>query len=506
MREKKAIKNVITNIILQVILTVSGLIIPRLLMVSFGSEVNGMASSISQFVAYAALIEMGIGNASVVALYKPLATRDYRTISSIVASAKKMYVISGWIYIAIILGIAGCYPLLFKEQFEFSFVFKLVICIGLVNAIDYFFIGKYKVLLIADQKYYIINLFRIVATLLLTLISIFFVYIDRDVIWIKGIAIFTRLGEGVGIYLYIRNKYPLINFRKNVLTKIPQRWNALVHQLCATIVYNTDIVVLTLCLPKNSLYEISVYSVYLMVLSVVSNLLGTLTTGINASFGDMFVKEEKERIRKTFDAYEFLFFIILFVLYSCFLVLIIPFVSCYTIGMNDVNYVRLSIGILFGLNGLTAQLKEASGVIINAAGKYKETQRYAIEEAVINIICSLLLVKTMGIAGVLIGTLISHVWMDIRYMRYMCKNLITNTGVTTIRRVCTNIIFVLSLVAIELKCICIPTKWGMWVKETIIIGIINCFFITVLNLVVEKNKIMYIKNIVKTKLYSGRRH
>lgn len=500
MREKKAIKNVITNIIVQIILAVSGLMIPRLLMYSFGSEVNGMVSSISQFITYAALIEMGIGNAAVVALYKPIAIQDYSNISAIVTSAKKMYFISGCIYIAIILCIAGCYPLLFKEQFGFWFVFKLVLCIGVVNAIDYFIIGKYKVLLIADQKYYIVNIIRSIATILLTLGSILFVFIEKDVIWIKGLAIVTRLLEAGLIYLYIKKNYPFISFKSNVISKIPQRWNALVHQLCATIVYNTDVVVLTLCLPHNSLYEISVYSVYSMVFSVVSNMTGTLTTGINASFGEMIVKGEKGHIKKAFDAYEFFFFIALFILYSCFLVLILPFVSCYTKGMDDVNYVRLQVGILFGLNGLTAQLKEVSGVIINAAGKYKETQRYAIEEAFINIFVSLMLVNSMGITGVLIGTLISHIWMDIRFMRYMCKNIIPNTGVITLGRVGRNLLLVLLLVIVEMNCIFIPTKWGMWIAEAIMIAVINFIFITVLNLFVERDKIVYMKNIVGGKL------
>lgn len=495
MREKKAIKNVITNIIVQIILAVSGLMIPRLLMYSFGSEVNGMVSSISQFITYAALIEMGIGNASVVALYKPIATQDYSNISSIVTSAKKMYSISGCIYIAIILCIAGCYPLLFKEQFGFGFVFKLVLCIGVVNAIDYFIIGKYKVLLIADQKYYIINITKSVATILLTLGSVIFVFIDKDVIWIKGLAIVTHFGEAVLIYLYIKIKYPLISFKMNVTSKIPQRWNALVHQLCATIVYNTDIVVLTLCLPQNSLYEISVYSVYSMVFSVVSNMTGTLTTGINASFGDMFAKGEKEYIRKAFDVYEFFFFIALFILYSCFLVLIIPFVSCYTKGMNDVNYVRLQVGILFGINGLTAQLKEVSGVIINAAGKYKETQRYAVEEALINIGISLILVRSMGITGVLIGTLISHIWMDIRFMVYMCNNLIQNTGIETVRRVCRNFLLGLLLVSIEMNCIFVPSKWSLWIIEAIVIAVINSILILLVNFSIEREKFMCLRKI-----------
>lgn len=491
MREKRAIKNVITNIILQIVLAGSGLVIPRLIMSSFGSDINGMVSSISQFITYAALIEMGIGNASIVALYKPIATQNYSDISSIVTGAKKMYLISGCIYSGIVLCIACCYPILYKEQIGYWFIFDLVLCIGAVNAIDYFILGKYKVLLIADQKYYIINIVRTFATILLVIGSVFLIAIEKDVLWIKGLAVITHLCEAILIYLYIKRKYPLISFRAMELKKIAQRWNALVHQLCATIVYNTDVVVLTLCLPGHSLYEISVYSVYSMVLSMVSNMTGTLTTGINASFGDMFAKRENEHIKKVFDVYEFFFLIALFILYSSFLVLIVPFVACYTQGMGDVEYVRLNIGILFALNGLTAQLKEVSGVIINAAGRYRETQRYAIEEAVINIVISLILVRPMGIVGVLIGTLISHIWMDIRFMRYMCKNIILQTGLLTIGRVSRNLLMMLLITVIEINCIHFQIDWGMWILKAFIIFLVNSIVITIYNIVIEKEKINF---------------
>ena len=155
MRAKRIFQNVTTNLIVQMVLLGSGLIIPHLIMKNYGSEMNGMVASITQFIAYAALIELGIGNSSIIALYKPLADKNYEGISSIVTESKKMYLNSAYIYAVIILLIAMLYPHLYPLRFSFWFIFDLVLCIGAVNAVDYFFLGKYKVLLIADQKYYI---------------------------------------------------------------------------------------------------------------------------------------------------------------------------------------------------------------------------------------------------------------------------------------------------------------------------------------------------------------
>lgn len=499
MRAKRIFQNVTTNLIVQMVLLGSGLIIPHLIMKYYGSEMNGMVASITQFITYAALIELGIGNSSIIALYKPLADKNYEGISSIVTQSKKMYLNSAYIYVVIILLIAMLYPHLYPTRFSFLFIFDLVLCIGAVNAVDYFFLGKYKVLLIADQKYYILNWIRTMATVVTTFISAILLIKGYNILYAKAVAVIVHVIEAVLVAIYVRQQYPLVTYHAKKKYKIEQRWNALIHQLCSAVTYNTDLVVLTLCLPNHSLLEISVYSVYAMVAGLVTNIVNVLTTGMSASFGNMLAKGEDETVRKTFDIYEFFYFVILFIMYSCFAVLILPFVSCYTRGLEDVNYVRWAVALLFTFNGLTAQLKEVSGVVINAAGKYRETQKYAIEEAAVNIIISLLLVKPWGIIGVLTGTLISHIWMDFRFMYYIEHNLIVGTGQRTMRRIIRNFIIFFIIGICEMYLGSVHCNWIEWVGEAIVTLIFNTVLIALLNILFEKNAIRqwrkeYVKN------------
>ena len=69
-------KNIVINIILQVTTICSGLIIPRLIIKTYGSNVNGLISSITQFLSYIALLEGGIGGVIKAVLYKPLLNKD----------------------------------------------------------------------------------------------------------------------------------------------------------------------------------------------------------------------------------------------------------------------------------------------------------------------------------------------------------------------------------------------------------------------------------------------
>lgn len=96
-RTKKFVINSSTNAVLQIIMMVAGLITPRLILRYYGSEINGVISSITQFIAYFNLVEAGISGAAVYALYRPLAENDYTAINGILSAAKKFYLQAGWV-------------------------------------------------------------------------------------------------------------------------------------------------------------------------------------------------------------------------------------------------------------------------------------------------------------------------------------------------------------------------------------------------------------------------
>ena len=68
--------NIVTTLILQFVVLISGFIVPKLIIGKFGSNVNGLLSSITQFLAYISLLESGIGPVVKASLYKPIAEKD----------------------------------------------------------------------------------------------------------------------------------------------------------------------------------------------------------------------------------------------------------------------------------------------------------------------------------------------------------------------------------------------------------------------------------------------
>ena len=158
MKASRAYRNIISNFAVQIISAIAGIIIPKLIIIQYGSTINGMVGSVGQFLMYAGLVEAGIGNASIVALYKPLTEKSWNDVNVILSEANRKYRKSGFIYILITLLIACIYPFFVSDQIDYSFAFNMTILLSLMGVIDYFLIGKYKVLLTADNKYYIVIL------------------------------------------------------------------------------------------------------------------------------------------------------------------------------------------------------------------------------------------------------------------------------------------------------------------------------------------------------------
>ncbi len=88
MRSKKAVYNTITSLLLEIVTVISGFVLPRLILLRYGSSYNGLVSSISQFIGYVSLLTAGVGGVTRASLYKPLHERDIKKISAIIKATE----------------------------------------------------------------------------------------------------------------------------------------------------------------------------------------------------------------------------------------------------------------------------------------------------------------------------------------------------------------------------------------------------------------------------------
>ena len=189
MRGKQALKNMVASLLLQVIVLLSGLILPRFILEAYGSSVNGMITSVNQFLTYLGLAEAGVGTATVVALYTPLALKQTEEVNSILSATRKFYNKSGMLFLALTLVLIGVYPFFISGQLENSLVRWMILVLAGSTLVDYFFLGKYRVLLTANQEGYVVALIQAAGTIVNMVVSIFLIYIGAGVLFVFRILL-----------------------------------------------------------------------------------------------------------------------------------------------------------------------------------------------------------------------------------------------------------------------------------------------------------------------------
>lgn len=188
MRSEQALKNMIANLLLQVIVFASGIILPRFFMEAYGSNVNGMITSVNQFLGYLGLAEAGVGTASVVALYAPLANHNTDEVNSILSATRRFYNRSGMLFLSLVGVLTFVYPFMISRQLDDAAVRGMILVLASSTLVDYFFLGKYRVLLTANQQGYVVALIQSAGTIVNMVLSIILIYRGANVLLVKAVA------------------------------------------------------------------------------------------------------------------------------------------------------------------------------------------------------------------------------------------------------------------------------------------------------------------------------
>lgn len=441
-RSKKAFRNTMCQLLLEAITAICGLILPRLILSYFGSTYNGIVQSISQFISCIALLKSGIGSVTRAALYKPLSKNDSIGISEIINATEQFMRRIAVIFGIFVVAFACVYPLIVSEDFSWFFAFTLVLVLSISTVAQYFFGMTYQMLIEADQNNYIIAITQMISIIANTAISALLIVLGFSIHVVKLGSAIVFVIPPVFYLLYARKKYGIDKKVPANAKLIAQRWDAFGHQLANFINNNTDIIVATVFL---GVREVSVYAVYSMISSNIRKIVNSVSSGTTAAFGNMIARNEDSILKKRFEQYELLTFLVCYILFTSAAVLFIPFVAIYTKGITDVNYIRYSLAVCFCTAEFFACVKLVYENVVFAAGKFKQTKKTAYAEAAINIIASIILVQFIGLSGILIGTICAGVFRTLMYNMYASKNIVHRSS----WRILPKIIYVVICVAIS---------------------------------------------------------
>lgn len=478
---KKIKTNLIVSVVYQIVAIVYGFILPRLILKQFGSEVNGLMQSITQFLGIIGFLDMGVGQVVRSALYKPLERRDNDQLSRIMVSGGKFYRKIAYALLGYVGVLAIAYPVLVDESFDWLFVVVMIVIMSIGSFAQYYFGIIQEQLIHADQKSYLMYSVQILCYLFNMVVCFCMIKMDCSIHAVKFVTAIIFLIKPVFYTWYIRKQYN-INWRITYEDEpIKQKWNGVAQHISAVVLESTDSIVLTLF---STLSNVSIYSVYFMVVNSLNGFYQSAAAGIQSAAGAVWAKQDQKDIRQTFSTAELCLHMVTVFLFCCTGFLIVPFVQVYTHGLTDVDYIQPIFALILVLAYGIRCLRTPYNIWILAAGHFKQTQKCHIIAAALNLIVSVLAVSRWGLVGVAIGTLIAMCYQTTWMMVYTAKNLVKCSWKHLIKQLLADFVATVLICSVAFRITLTDVSYFGWIvmavkvstTAVVCIAVVTCIF------------------------------
>lgn len=408
MRTQKSVINMATALISQFIIILLGFISRKVMIDSIGVEYLGINGLMSNILTILSLAESGIGTAMVYALYKPLADNDITKVKALMNFYKNSYRALAIFTALIGLSIFPFLRILMKDNtVENSGIIYLMFLFSSVCSYLY----SYKVSMNnADQNKYLSTIFNTVTQILVLIAKILILYLTKNYLLFLSLDIGSTIIKNIVFSRMMDKRYPYLKDKSKV--KLDYESRKELYANIKALFFGKMGYILSTCSDNLvissmiSLKTVGLYSNYTTLTSSVTGFVEIFISSIGASLGNLMAKESEDKIYGIFKVTMFVNFWIYGFSSICLFCLSEPFIVLW-LGKEYI----MGRGILFLIvfNFLIGGLMAPIDSIKSAAGLYKPDRFIPIMEAIVNLLLSLLLVKSLGLVGVFVGTLLSTI-------------------------------------------------------------------------------------------------
>lgn len=407
MRSRMIAKNLLWAILYQVILLALGFIAPRFIILAYGSEINGLQSTISQIVNIIALLQSGVGAASTYLLYRPIAEKDYDTVSIRIYSTIKYFRKIAILFFLIMFLCSFIFAWSMKKNLTFGELFICFFLFGLKSALDIYYTSGYVTLFAADQSRYVISIANLIEKIIYYILLFIAIFNKSYFIWLYIDLVIGCIIKIVYCKLIFQKKYSrLINLRKEYrYIPINGRNYSMLNEISHSIVSSSIYVLFSY---MYGLEAASIFSIYNLVIILLMTIGIVVYESFASSYGNLNTENNIKKSNKIFASFLSGFNAMNTILYICAAFLMIPFISLYTQGMTDVQYINRFLGINISIYGIVYTFRIPYNILVSTNGLFKETSLQPFVFMIISIVSSIIF-GSMKRELILIGPIIFYI-------------------------------------------------------------------------------------------------
>lgn len=393
-----------------------------------GNTYLGLESVFSNILGVLSFAELGIGTSINFSMYGPVARNETRKIRALLQLYKKCYFYISFIVLAMGLIMVPFLPLFAKT--DGLNYYYLVYFIYLFNTVTSYFVSYKYALPNAEQKNYIFTNINTITRVVLISLQIMVLYTTKSFLWYAIIGLLINLFQKILSNLYLNKKYPLFRtlskedyLDEKELTSIKKNVKGLIfHRIGEMSVYQTDNLIISGIL---GVAMAGIISNYNLIINSVSTFTSLILNSVSTSLGNMCATESAEYQFSIFKLYRFVAFWIYGFCAIALFVLINPFIELwigeeYLISNWTVFFIVLNFYFL-GFRICINNFKVAAGI-------FYQDRYLSLIQAIVNLIVSITLVKTIGLSGVFIGTVVQGLISNVFRTRIIYHNVFNKSS------------------------------------------------------------------------------
>ncbi|WP_026694385.1 lipopolysaccharide biosynthesis protein [Peribacillus kribbensis] len=406
MRIKHSIINISAGLINQLIITSLSFVSRTVFINTLGIEYLGINGLFTNILAMLSLAEAGIGASIMYSLYKPIAENDQEKITVLMKFYKNAYLVIA--LIVLLLGLI-LMPFLgyFTNNSEVSNV-HLIYLIFLINTVaPYLFVYKNSFLNVSQKGYIVTGIYSVSSVISVCLKIAILHYTKNYILYLLIDCLITLINSLI-LVLIVNRKYPFLKKKpaasidQETKTKIVTNIKAIILQnIGSYLVFGTDNIIISSFV---SVAAVGLYSNYNMIIEICRTFINQVFNNIYHSVGNLVAQESKEKIIKIYNVYNFLNFW-LYSFFSIFLLVMIE--PLITVWIGPKFLMSKAILVVLILTFYERGMRNAITTVKTTSGIFREDKYAPLCQAAVNLAVSIILVESIGIVGVFLGTLVS---------------------------------------------------------------------------------------------------
>lgn len=424
MRTKYSVYNSFTSLVSNCLTMILGFVSQAIFIRILGIEYLGLNGLFSNILTMLSFFELGVGNAIVYNMYKPIADNNEKQIKALMNFYKKAYNL-----IALTVFVVGMMIVPFINFFIGKVTVDVniyaVYILFLVSTISTYLVAYKRSMLYANQRNYIINIIHLVYVIIMNVTQLLIVYITKNYYLYLIVKIVCQLIENIVISIITTKKYPILKeisnekIDKKTEQDIKKKVKGLLcHKVGGSLVNGTDNIIISKFL---GVFTVGLYANYELITRACNTMFSQIISSTTASIGNLLASKDNAKAFDVFKKIRFLnAWISIFTAVSI-LVIAQPFIKLW-IGDNGLLPLFVLIVIVF--NYFQKMQRSTYFAFKDSAGIWVEDKYVPLVESIINITVSIIGVKLIGLAGVFIGTIVSGLsYWCYSYPKYVYKNL-----------------------------------------------------------------------------------